>query len=126
MELSQLFNLLLSWIGFGAIVGLISRTVLQVSDSHGVTTILMGIVGALFGCAASLIASPQQFIHPASGQGFCLGLVGSVVMLSLYRVLGEYWFNHRRGRRFKRNLGSDRRRRRRLNHLLAEQVDVGD
>ena len=59
MEFAEFANLLLTWVGFGTLVGLVAKSIMPGPDPGGtVATLLMGIVGTLIGCAV------LKFIYP--------------------------------------------------------------
>lgn len=97
MEFAQLAvyaNLLLTWIGFGTVIGLIAKATMPGKDPGGaVAIILMGIVGTLFGCAVlQVFSASDQFIQPTSLVGFTVGAGGAIVLLAFYKALGGHWF----------------------------------
>lgn len=107
-QLAAFANLLLTWVGFGTIVGLAAKAIMPGRDPGGtVATLLMGIAGTLIGCAILKYFYPSQDIQPVSLEGFSVGCGGAFVLLLFYKVLGGYWFTegeqltfrHRRGRR---------------------------
>ena len=109
-QLAEYANLVLTWIGFGTIVGLAAKAIMPGRDPGGtIATLLMGIAGTLIGCALLKYFYPTQVIQPISIQGFAAGSVGALVLLTFYKVLGGYWFTEGEPT-------SLRRRRRRRNY----------
>lgn len=107
-QLAEFANLVLTWVGFGTVVGLAAKAVMPGRDPGGtVATLLMGIAGTLIGCAILKYFYPTQNIQPVSLEGFSVGAGGAFILLLFYKVLGGYWFTegeqlsqrHRRGRR---------------------------
>ena len=92
-QLADYANLVLTWIGFGTIVGLAAKAVMPGRDPGGtVATLMMGIAGTLIGCAILKYFYPLQTIRPISLEGFSVGAGGAFVLLLFYKVLGGYWF----------------------------------
>jgi uncharacterized membrane protein YeaQ/YmgE (transglycosylase-associated protein family) len=82
--------LILTWVAFGLLVGLMARAIMPGPQSMGlVTTTLLGVVGAFVGGLIGnlLVGYPVLWLHPA---GFIGSVVGALVVLAL---LG---FGHRR------------------------------
>jgi len=93
IDVQQLANLALTWIGFGTVVGLAAKAIMPGKDPGGaIATVLMGIVGTLIGCAILKYLYPEQNIQPISLRGFSLGTAGAFLLLVFYKVLGGYWF----------------------------------
>jgi len=114
-SVQQLVSDVLIWIGFGTVVGLLAKGVMPGRDPGGaVATILMGIGGTVMGCGVLSFFREGQRVVPVSPMGMLVGVVGSMVILFFYKLLGGYYFvegeyvtrTHRRRRR-----GSSRRRR---------------
>ena len=90
-QLAEYANHSLTWIGFGTILGLIAKAVMPGKDGGGaVATILMGIAGALIGCAMLRYFYPSEIVEPISVEGFAIGAVGAFALLLFYKVLGGY------------------------------------
>lgn len=76
---------ILGWILFGFVVGLIARAVMPGRDPLGLTgTIVLGIVGAVL---AGIFGQAVGFYGPGEGAGFVAAVLGSLIVLSLYYVL---------------------------------------
>ncbi len=73
----------------GLVVGLLARALLPGADHMGiVATTLLGIVGSVVGgFIGRLVKKPQPGapFHPA---GFLLSIVGAIVVLLLWRMVG--------------------------------------
>ena len=92
-QLANYCNLALTWIGFGTVVGLAAKAVMPGRDPGGaIATVLMGIAGTLIGCASLQYFSQNDPIQPVSLVGFFVGSAGALMILTLYKVLGGYWF----------------------------------
>lgn len=97
IELSQTaqqwVNVVLIWIGFGTVAGLLARTVLPGRDPGGaVTTLVIGIVGSTGGLLVfSYFAShfwDGQPPNPISPLGLLAATGGAFVLLVVYRLAG--------------------------------------
>jgi uncharacterized membrane protein YeaQ/YmgE (transglycosylase-associated protein family) len=79
---------MLGWIIFGLIVGIIAKLLMPGRDPGGfVITILLGIAGAMLG---GFIGRALGMYGPNESAGFFMALLGSVLLLTLYRVLGGH------------------------------------
>ena len=77
---------MLGWIIFGLIVGIIAKLLMPGRDPGGfVITILLGIAGALLG---GFIGRALGMYGPGQSAGFFMALLGAILLLTLYRVLG--------------------------------------
>ena len=74
---------MIGWIVFGLIVGVLAKLVMPGRDPGGIiVTILLGIAGALLG---GFLGRALGWYGPADSAGFIMALVGSVLLLWLYR-----------------------------------------
>jgi uncharacterized membrane protein YeaQ/YmgE (transglycosylase-associated protein family) len=114
-SLQHLMNDVLVWIGFGTLVGLIAKAIMPGRDPGGaIATIFMGIGGTIMGCGVTTYFNHGQRVVPISPLGMFVGILGTLVILFFYKLLGGYYFvegeyvtqSHRR----RRNYGSRRRR----------------
>jgi uncharacterized membrane protein YeaQ/YmgE (transglycosylase-associated protein family) len=72
------------WIVFGLVVGALAKLVMPGRDPGGIiVTILLGIVGAVIG---GWIGQAVGMYGPNQPAGFLMSLLGSVVLLALYRM----------------------------------------
>jgi len=72
------------WIVFGLIVGALAKLVMPGRDPGGIiVTILLGIVGAVVG---GWLGQAVGMYGPNQPAGFLMSLLGSVVLLALYRM----------------------------------------
>jgi uncharacterized membrane protein YeaQ/YmgE (transglycosylase-associated protein family) len=79
----------LTWVGFGTVVGLLAKAIMPGRDPGGaVATLLMGIVGTFVGCSVLMYCTGGQRISPMSPMGFVVGTAGAFVILFFYRLLG--------------------------------------
>jgi uncharacterized membrane protein YeaQ/YmgE (transglycosylase-associated protein family) len=76
---------MLMWILFGLVVGVVAKLLMPGRDPGGfIITILLGIAGALLG---GWMGRAMGFYGPDQGAGFLMALLGSVLLLALYRLL---------------------------------------
>jgi uncharacterized membrane protein YeaQ/YmgE (transglycosylase-associated protein family) len=76
---------MLSWIIFGLIVGIVAKLLTPGRDPGGfIVTTLLGIVGAILG---GWIGRMLGLYGPGQPAGFFMAVVGSIVLLLLYRLL---------------------------------------
>ena len=74
---------MLGWIIFGLIVGALAKFVMPGRDPGGIIiTIILGIAGALLG---GFIGRSLGWYGPNEPAGFLMALVGSVLLLLIYR-----------------------------------------
>jgi len=85
--LAEWMNQLMIWVGFGAVVGLLSKAALPGKDPGGTfATIFIGVVGSVIGAATLFFFSGQR-VEPISIVGFLVALAGSALLLLTYRLL---------------------------------------
>ena len=108
--LSQWVNDMFVWVGFGAMVGLLSKAVLPGKDPGGTfATIFIGIFGAFIGAATLFFFSGEK-VSPISIVGFLVAVAGSAVLLVTYRILNGRAFPKGFGKAFKWKRRGNRRR----------------
>lgn len=100
MELSeaaqQWVNLVLIWIGFGALVGLLTKAMLPGREPQGtVGTLLIGVVGSALGPLALTLFWDRPEFNPISPLGFLAAIGGAFVLLIGYRLAITCWIVHR-------------------------------
>jgi uncharacterized membrane protein YeaQ/YmgE (transglycosylase-associated protein family) len=77
----------IGWIIFGLIVGVIAKLLMPGRDPGGfVITILLGIAGALLG---GYIGRALGWYGPGEPVGFVVAVLGSIVLLVLYRLFAH-------------------------------------
>lgn len=120
-SLQRLISDVLIWIGFGTVVGLVAKAIMPGRDPGGaLATLLMGIGGTVMGCGVLSFFRGGERVVPVSPLGFFAGVAGTLLVLFLYKLLGEHYFvdgeyvtrNHRRHR--------GRGRRRKLHSAIYE------
>jgi uncharacterized membrane protein YeaQ/YmgE (transglycosylase-associated protein family) len=73
----------LGWIVFGLIVGVIAKLLMPGKDPGGfVVTIFLGIAGALLG---GWLGRAMGMYTEGEGAGFFMALLGSILLLAIYR-----------------------------------------
>lgn len=108
--LQQWANVVLTWVGFGTLVGLLAKAIMPGRDPGGaIATLLMGVGGAVIGCGVLSYYSGHR-VTPISVVGFVAATGGAFLILFFYRLLGGQWFVE--GERPNRNKPHGRRRRR--------------
>lgn len=75
----------LSLILFGLVVGVIAKLLMPGRDPGGfIVTILLGIAGAVIG---GYLGRMLGFYGPNEGAGFFMALLGSILLLAVYRMV---------------------------------------
>ena len=75
---------ILGWILFGLVVGAVAKLLMPGRDPGGfIITILLGIAGALLG---GFVGRAMGLYREGEAAGFFMALVGSVVLLVIYRM----------------------------------------
>lgn len=68
---------------FGLVVGVIAKLLMPGRDPGGfIITILLGIAGAVLG---SYLGRAMGLYGPGEGAGFFMALLGSILLLAIYR-----------------------------------------
>lgn len=76
---------IIGWIVFGLIVGAVAKLLMPGRDPGGfIITILLGIAGALLG---GFLGRSLGWYGPNDTAGFLMALLGSIILLLLYRFL---------------------------------------
>ena len=76
---------ILGWILFGLVVGVVGKLLMPGRDPGGfVLTILLGIAGALIG--GGFVGQSLGFYQPGEPPGFVMAVIGSIILLLLYRM----------------------------------------
>jgi uncharacterized membrane protein YeaQ/YmgE (transglycosylase-associated protein family) len=89
----QYANDILTWVGFGTIVGLAAKAIMPGRDPGGaVATLAMGIGGTMIGCGVLMYFKNGERISPISPAGFAVATAGAFVLLFFYRLLGGRYF----------------------------------
>jgi uncharacterized membrane protein YeaQ/YmgE (transglycosylase-associated protein family) len=78
-------GVILSWILFGLVVGVIAKLLMPGRDPGGfIITILLGIAGALIG---GFIGRAMGFYGANEGAGWLISILGAILLLALYRMM---------------------------------------
>jgi uncharacterized membrane protein YeaQ/YmgE (transglycosylase-associated protein family) len=76
---------MISWIVSGLIVGAVAKLLMPGKDPGGfIITILLGIAGALLG---GWMSTMMGFGQQGQSAGWIMSILGSVVLLALYRMI---------------------------------------
>jgi uncharacterized membrane protein YeaQ/YmgE (transglycosylase-associated protein family) len=80
-------NVVLIWVGFGALAGALAQLILPFRQPTGpVLTLLMGCMGSALGLLVLSLAVANLPANPISPLGFAAATAGSFVLLILYRL----------------------------------------
>jgi uncharacterized membrane protein YeaQ/YmgE (transglycosylase-associated protein family) len=91
-EVQEWVDVVLIWIGFGTLVGLMAKAVMPGRDPGGaVANLAMGVGGTVVGCGITTYFSGTQ-ITPVGPLGFAVATAGAFVLLFFYRLLGGRYF----------------------------------
>lgn len=84
----QTANDVLTWVGFGTLVGLLAKAIMPGRDPGGaLTTLIMGILGTVLGCGTLMYFTGGKTVTPISLMGFLVATAGAFVLLAFYRLL---------------------------------------
>jgi uncharacterized membrane protein YeaQ/YmgE (transglycosylase-associated protein family) len=122
-NLQQITHLVLVWVGFGTLVGLLAKAIMPGKDPGGaVATMAMGIAGTVIGCGVVSFIWKGHIVSPISPLGFCVATAGAFVLLFFYKLLGGYYFEEGNGplvrRRRLMNFGRYGRRNRQATNVV--------
>jgi uncharacterized membrane protein YeaQ/YmgE (transglycosylase-associated protein family) len=77
----------IGWIVFGLVVGIVAKFLMPGRDPGGIiVTILLGVAGALLG---GYLGRAVGWYAEGDPVGFLMAVVGSIVLLALYRMLAR-------------------------------------
>jgi uncharacterized membrane protein YeaQ/YmgE (transglycosylase-associated protein family) len=97
-QVQQLANLVLVWVGFGTLVGLLAKAIMPGKDPGGaIATLAMGVAGTIIGCGVISYFWRGHLVTPISPLGFCVATAGAFVLLFFYKLLGGYYFDEGNG-----------------------------
>ncbi|MBP85402.1 MAG: transglycosylase [Planctomycetaceae bacterium] len=89
----QWVNDILTWVGFGTIVGLLAKAIMPGRDPGGaIATLAMGIGGSVIGCGIVSYFHEGHRVTPISPLGLAVATGGAFVILCFYKLLGGYFF----------------------------------
>lgn len=92
LELSQTaqhwFNIVLIWIGFGTLAGLLAKTLMPAREPSGAVLIVsMGIVGSVVGPLALSYLLRQETVNPLGPLNLVAAAGGALILMVLYRLV---------------------------------------
>jgi uncharacterized membrane protein YeaQ/YmgE (transglycosylase-associated protein family) len=91
----QWVNVVLIWIGFGTLAGLLASVLLPLRGSLTPFSVMgMGIVGSMVGLFALSWLFPGQTFNPISPVGFFAASIGSFLLLLLHNLGTKYLASH--------------------------------
>jgi uncharacterized membrane protein YeaQ/YmgE (transglycosylase-associated protein family) len=110
MELSQQaqhwVNVVLIWVGFGALAGLLAKALLPVREPSGaLSVLLLGIVGSMAGLLVLSLLPFGSELHPISPVGFLAAASGAFLLLIGYQPVCA-WFRRREEAEADENAGN--------------------
>ena len=83
----QWINVVLIWVGFGTLVGLLATVIFPFRRPAGpFWAVVTGIVGSTIGLLGLSWLFPDRELNPISPLGFLAATVGAFVLLMLYRI----------------------------------------
>ncbi len=86
-DVQHWINVVLIWIGFGALVGLLATVLFPFRRPAGpFWAVVLGIVGSTIGLFGLGRLFPDRELNPISPLGFLAATLGALVLLVLYRI----------------------------------------
>ncbi|MBL4883032.1 MAG: GlsB/YeaQ/YmgE family stress response membrane protein [Planctomycetaceae bacterium] len=109
----QAANDMLVWVGFGTLIGLAAKAIMPGRDPGGaVSTMMMGIGGAVIGCGTLSYFWQDSHVTPVSILGSIAATGGAFTLLFFYKLLsGSFFAEAEDGDRFAHRYRRNRRRR---------------
>jgi len=97
LELSQIaqqwVNVVLIWVGFGILVGLLAKALIPGREPAGaVGTLLIGVLGSVLGPLVLCYLTRWQDFNPISPIGFLAATGGALLALLVYRLAATFLF----------------------------------
>ena len=94
----QWVNVVLIWVGFGTVVGLLAMVVLPIRRPSGsLPALLLGVLGSVIGLLVlSLLLGGRQ-LNPVSPLGFLAATAGAFLLLLLYRLCHAWCYRGKEG-----------------------------
>lgn len=85
----QWVNVVLIWVGFGTIAGLLARGILPGRTPYGALgTVVLGILGTTLGLfVVSRLVEPGEFTKPINPIGLVAATIGTFIMMIGYRCI---------------------------------------
>lgn len=86
-QVPALANDVLTWIGFGTVVGLLARLLMPGRDYAGaIANLVMGIAGTVLGCG-TLALILEERVSPLSPTGLLVAIAGAFSILLIHRLI---------------------------------------
>lgn len=83
----------LTWVGFGTLVGLLAKAIMPGKDPGGaIATLVMGISGSVVGSGILMLIWNGERVSPISPVGFIVATGGAFSLLLFNRMFGGYFF----------------------------------
>ncbi len=91
LEFSQLaqhwVNVVLIWVGFGALAGLLAKVLLPIREPSGsLSVLLLGISGSMVGLLSLSLLPVGRELNPISPLGFLAATLGAFALLMGYQT----------------------------------------
>ena len=81
-------NVVLIWLGFGCLAGLLARLVLPLREPQGLfATLTLGVTGSAVGLGVLSWTIPGRAMNPISPLGLVAATGGAIVLLAAYALL---------------------------------------
>ena len=92
IELSQTaqhwFNVVLIWVGFGTLAGLLAKTLMPAREPSGAVLIVtMGILGSVIGPLGLSYILRHETVNPLSPLSLVAAAAGALALMVLYRLI---------------------------------------
>jgi len=89
----QWLIIVLVWIGFGTVAGLLARVLIPGREVGGAAgTVFVGIIGSALGPFLLTTFWPRDGFNPISPLGLLAAIAAAVVLLAAYRLAAAYLF----------------------------------
>ena len=87
-QAQDLVNVVLIWVGFGTLAGLVAKVVLPLREPSGaMTPLLLGALGSVIGLLILSFLLNQSQLNPISPLGFLAAAVSAFGLLILYSIV---------------------------------------
>jgi uncharacterized membrane protein YeaQ/YmgE (transglycosylase-associated protein family) len=81
-------NVVLIWVGFGTLAGLLAKVVLPLPEPPGpMSTVLLGMLGSVAGLLVLSLLLGEDDLNPISPAGFLASTLCAFCLLVLYRLV---------------------------------------
>lgn len=83
----QWFNVVLIWIGFGTLAGLLARLLMPAREpASAIVVFTLGIIGSVIGPLALSFILRQKLTNPIGPPGLLAATGGALLLMILYRL----------------------------------------